>query len=94
MGATSVEKIRIFLCGDVMTGRGIDQILAHPTNPRIYESYLTDARDYVRLAESVNGSIPYPVNDNYLWGDALKEWQLHQPQLKLINLETSVTSHY
>lgn len=93
MGATSVEKIRIFLCGDVMTGRGIDQILAHPTNPRIYESYLTDARDYVRLAESVNGSIPYPVNDNYLWGDALKEWQLHQPQLKLINLETSVTSH-
>lgn len=88
-----MEKIRIFLCGDVMTGRGIDQILSHPANPRIYESYLTDARDYVRLAESVNGSIPYPVNDNYLWGDALKEWQLRQPQLKLINLETSVTSH-
>lgn len=88
-----VEKIKIFLCGDVMTGRGIDQILSHPVNPQIYESYLTDARDYVRLAESINGQIPYPVDDNYLWGDALKEWQRRQPQLKLINLETSVTSN-
>ncbi|WP_019217033.1 CapA family protein [Legionella tunisiensis] len=93
MTAAGVEKIKIFICGDVMTGRGIDQILSHPANPQIYESYLTDARDYVRLAESTNGQIPYPVDDNYLWGDALNEWQLRQPQLKLINLETSVTRH-
>src|SRR6185312_6580185 len=26
--------ITIFLCGDVMTGRGVDQILPHPSEPR------------------------------------------------------------
>ncbi|MGR9037177.1 MAG: twin-arginine translocation signal domain-containing protein, partial [Gammaproteobacteria bacterium] len=25
----------LFLCGDVMTGRGIDQVLPHPGDPRI-----------------------------------------------------------
>ena len=29
--------IRLFLCGDVMTGRGIDQILPNPSEPQIYE---------------------------------------------------------
>lgn len=27
--------VTVFLCGDVMTGRGIDQILPHPSDPRI-----------------------------------------------------------
>ena len=31
------NAITIFLCGDVMTGRGIDQILPHPSDPTIYE---------------------------------------------------------
>jgi hypothetical protein len=30
-----------------MTGRGIDQILAHPTALGIQEPYVRDARDYV-----------------------------------------------
>ena len=29
--------MRVFLCGDVMTGRGIDQALRHPVNPVLYE---------------------------------------------------------
>jgi hypothetical protein len=41
----------LFLCGDVMTGRGVDQILAHPCPPGIQEPYVRDARDYVALAE-------------------------------------------
>ena len=32
--------ITLFLCGDVMTGRGIDQILPHPSNPKLYEPYV------------------------------------------------------
>jgi len=28
--------ITIFLCGDVMTGRGIDQVLPHPGHPVLY----------------------------------------------------------
>src|SRR6516165_2885986 len=33
------QTVRIFLCGDVMTGRGIDQILAQPCDPILHETY-------------------------------------------------------
>jgi len=33
----SDATISIFMCGDVMTGRGIDQILPHPVAPGIYQ---------------------------------------------------------
>ena len=33
------DLITIFLTGDVMIGRGIDQILPHPGDPVIHESY-------------------------------------------------------
>ncbi|MDJ0719950.1 MAG: hypothetical protein QNJ54_37995 [Prochloraceae cyanobacterium] len=49
-----------------MTRRGIDQILPHPSEPFIPEFYLNDAREYVRLAEVVNGSIPTPVSFSYI----------------------------
>ncbi|MGK7916105.1 MAG: CapA family protein [Prochloraceae cyanobacterium] len=84
--------IVIFLGGDVMTGRGIDQILTHPSEPFIPEFYLSDAREYVKLAEQVNGSIPAPVSFSYIWGDALEQWQQIAPDVKLINLETSITT--
>ena len=32
-----------------MTGRGIDQILPDSVDPQLYESYVKDARVYVRL---------------------------------------------
>ena len=35
------QTITLFLSGDVMTGRGIDQMLPHPGNPRIHEPYMT-----------------------------------------------------
>jgi len=54
------DSIRLFLCGDVMTGRGIDQVLPHPNDPRLHEPYIGEARSYVELAESVNGAIPRP----------------------------------
>ena len=81
----------IALCGDVMTGRGIDQILPHPSVPVIYESYLEDARDYVKLAEEANGPIDRPVSYSYIWGDALEEFDLIKPDVRIINLETSIT---
>ncbi|HEY8460534.1 MAG TPA: CapA family protein [Blastocatellia bacterium] len=83
--------MRIFLCGDVMTGRGIDQILPHPGDPTLYESYIRDARDYVRLAEEVNGPIPRPVEFSYIWGDALEELDRAETDARIINLETAVT---
>lgn len=80
------------MCGDVMTGRGIDQILPHPVDPRLYEGFVTDARRYVDLAERVNGPIPRPAPFDYIWGDALHVLNAFQPDLRVINLETSVTT--
>lgn len=86
------KLITIFMCGDVMTGRGIDQILPHPGDPAIYEPYMKDARGYVALAEEINGPIPKPASFYYIWGDALEVLHSMAPDLRLINLETSVTS--
>jgi poly-gamma-glutamate capsule biosynthesis protein CapA/YwtB (metallophosphatase superfamily) len=85
------RSITIFMCGDVMAGRGIDQVLPHPGDPTIYESYMKSARGYVKIAEEVNGPIDYPVNFSYIWGDALKELDRFAPDVSIINFETSVT---
>ena len=67
--ATASRKITLFLCGDVMTGRGIDQVLAHSCDPRLYEPVARDARVYVRLAESAGAfTIERPVENTYIWG--------------------------
>lgn len=84
--------ITLFLCGDVMTGRGVDQILPHPSRPRIYESYMTSAIDYVALAERAHGPIPRAVDFDYVWGVALEELRRARPDVRIINLETSVTT--
>ncbi len=85
------HSVTLFLCGDVMTGRGIDQILPHFSDPVLYEPYVKDARDYVRLAERRNGPIPKPVSYSHIWGDALDELEKMSPDLRIINLETGVT---
>lgn len=84
--------LRLFLCGDVMLGRGVDQILAHPAPPGLREGYLRDARDYVRLAEAAHGPVPRPVGPDWVWGDALEVLDEARPDLRLVNLETSVTA--
>jgi poly-gamma-glutamate capsule biosynthesis protein CapA/YwtB (metallophosphatase superfamily) len=83
--------LRLFLCGDVMTGRGVDQVLPRPGDPRIHESYLQSAEMYVRLADEANGPIPRPVGFSYIWGDALDEFARARPDARIINLETSIT---
>jgi poly-gamma-glutamate capsule biosynthesis protein CapA/YwtB (metallophosphatase superfamily) len=85
-------SLRIFLCGDVMTGRGIDQALSHPVNPILCEPYVRDARDYVALAEKANGQIPRPLSVDYIWGDALRELERAEVDLRIANLETAISS--
>lgn len=86
------EVIKVFLCGDVMTGRGIDQILRHPGDPHLHEPYVKDARYYTQLAEQAHGHILRPVNDDYIWGDAIDEFDRRLPDVRIVNLETAVTS--
>jgi poly-gamma-glutamate capsule biosynthesis protein CapA/YwtB (metallophosphatase superfamily) len=83
--------MKIFLCGDVMVGRGIDQALPHPCDPRLHEGYMVSATDYLRLAEAANGPIPVPMDFADMWGAALEELRSAQPDARVINLETSIT---
>ena len=85
------QIVRIFLCGDVMTGRGIDQILPHPCNPELHEDWVQSASDYVRLAEKAKGRIPTHVGPSYIWGAALDQLNRVHPDARVINLETSIT---
>lgn len=74
-----------------MTGRGVDQILPHPGHPQLWEDYVHDARTYLALAEAANGPIDRPVSPAWPWGDALEILDEIDPDLRLINLETSIT---
>jgi poly-gamma-glutamate capsule biosynthesis protein CapA/YwtB (metallophosphatase superfamily) len=82
----------LFLCGDVMTGRGVDQVLPHPSKAGLYEPYARSALEYVAMAENANGRIPKPVEFSYIWGDAAEELDRMAPAARVINLETSVTT--
>jgi poly-gamma-glutamate capsule biosynthesis protein CapA/YwtB (metallophosphatase superfamily) len=74
-----------------MCGRGIDQVLAHPCSPEIYEEYMRSAAGYVLLAEQANGPIPRRNGASYIWGDALDQLERMQPDARIVNLETAVT---
>ncbi|GAA2404518.1 CapA family protein [Streptomyces glaucosporus] len=85
------DAVTLFLCGDVMLGRGVDQILPHPGDPELRETYVRDARAYVELAEAANGPIPAPVDPSWPWGEALETLDAAAPAARVLNLETSVT---
>lgn len=85
-------QLTLFLCGDVMTGRGVDQVLPHSCPPRLYEPSVTSALRYVVLAEEANGPIPRPVDYAYVWGEARDVLARERPDARIINLETSVTT--
>jgi poly-gamma-glutamate capsule biosynthesis protein CapA/YwtB (metallophosphatase superfamily) len=91
IGPPARQTMRVFLCGDVMIGRGIDQVLPQPCSSVLHENYVQSALDYVRLAEEVNGPIPRPVARSYVWGAALDELNRRQPDARIINLETAIT---
>ncbi|MFI8191853.1 CapA family protein [Streptomyces sp. NPDC085946] len=90
-GGDPGRAVTLFLCGDVMLGRGIDQILPHPGDPALREAYVSDARVYVRLAESAHGPVPAPVSPAWPWGGALRVLDEAAVDVRIVNLETSVT---
>ncbi len=86
------RDITLFLAGDVMTGRGVDQVLPHPSDPRLSDNGKKSALHYVERAERAHGPIPRPVDFAYVWGDALAELARMRPDARIVNLETSVTT--
>jgi poly-gamma-glutamate capsule biosynthesis protein CapA/YwtB (metallophosphatase superfamily) len=88
---STMQRIRILLCGDVMTGRGIDQVLAFPCDPHLHENHVQSALDYVELAEKAHGAIPRYADSAYIWGETLGELNRSKPDVRVVNLETSIT---
>lgn len=84
--------LRLFLAGDVMTGRGIDQALPRSVDPTLREPWVRDARRYLELAEAANGPIDPPLAYDQVWGDTLGELRRAAPDARIVNLETSVTT--
>lgn len=87
-----MSTISLFLCGDVMTGRGVDQLFATASAPTLQEGPIGSALDYVKLAERKTGPISRPVNHAYIWGDALDELSLRRPAMRIVNLGTAITT--
>src|SRR5271166_5045835 len=86
------DLVKVMMGGDVMLGRGVDQILPHPGEPELREPYVRDARGYVRLAERVNGLIARPVDWAWPWGEVLEILNEAAVDVRLINLETTITA--
>ncbi|RDI60473.1 poly-gamma-glutamate synthesis protein (capsule biosynthesis protein) [Nocardia pseudobrasiliensis] len=84
--------VTVLLGGDVMLGRGVDQILPHPGDPILREPWARDARHYMEAAERANGPIPHPVDASWPWGQALTVLDRLAPSVRLINLETTITA--
>lgn len=84
--------VSLFLCGDLMTGRAIDQVLPYSNDPILYEPFVGSAAEYVTLAEAVSGPIPRPLDFAALWGDALEALARMAPDVRIVNLETAVTT--
>lgn len=87
-----MKTTTLFLAGDVMTGRGLDQAMKHPGLPTLHEPSVRDARRYVDLAVAAHGPLPTPITPAYLWGDALAVLDERVPSARIINLETSITT--
>ena len=85
-------RMRLFLAGDVMTGRGLDQALATSVDPELREPWVRDARRYLELAQESSGPFATPLSPATPWGDALAELERADPHARIVNLETSVTT--
>lgn len=87
--------LTLFLCGDVMTGRGVDQAFAASVDPALHEPYVKNARRYLELAEQASGPVVEeddPLTPREVWGEALGEIAERSPAASVINLETAVTT--
>lgn len=85
------RSVLLALTGDVMLGRGVDQIMPEPVNPVLYETWVESALRYVELAEARSGPVPRNVEPSYVWGETLSLLEELGPDVRVVNLETAIT---
>lgn len=85
------SSVHLALAGDVMLGRGVDQLWSSCSKPLLHERVVRDARQYVAMAEQRHGVIAKPVDHAYPWGEALAALLHPSSQITLVNLESAIT---
>lgn len=85
------HTIRIFLGGDVMTGRAIDQLFHIHNADDFGKPEHVPAKQYRDWSAACNGGLRTPVSHDYIWGEALAIIDNAQPDFRLVNLETAIT---
>ena len=84
--------VTLFLCGDVMTGRGIDQILPHPGAPHLYEPYVRSARGLRRARRARERPDRAAGRFRLRLGRRARGARARAPDARIVNLETTVTA--
>lgn len=84
--------LRLFLGGDVMTGRGIDQLFAVHNDDDFGKPDHIPARNYLHWSAALHGAEMLPLRHDYIWGAALGVLDLADPDFRLVNLETAITT--
>lgn len=84
--------VRLFLGGDVMTGRAIDQLFAVHNPDDFGKPGHWPARRYEAWSEGLHGPAARPQPPAYIWGDALDYLAQMQPDFSMVNLETAITT--
>ncbi len=88
----SADSVRLFLGGDVMTGRGVDQLFATHNEGDFNKPDAVSARQYLEWSALMHGAEIRPLRHDYIWGAALSVFDTVRPDFRLVNLETSITT--
>lgn len=92
MTSLGAGRISVALAGDVMIGRGVDQVMRRPGDPTLCERWARSALRYVELAEERSGPVPRGVDPAYVWGDSPVRLADAGVDVRIVNLETALTA--
>lgn len=82
----------MFLGGDVMTGRAIDQLFAQHNPDDFGKADHVPAQQYYQWSADLHGNEMRPQRLEYPWGAALGVLEAAQPDFRLVNLEAAITT--
>lgn len=87
----SASPVTLCLCGDVMAGHGLDPLLPRAAGGAT-DHRVASALAYVREAGEGDAPLPRPVSFEYPWGDVLQLLRRERPDLRFINLTTTISA--
>lgn len=84
--------VRLFVGGDIITGGAIDRLFATHNEDDFGKPDYRPSSQKIELSAQLHGAVAPPLRHDYVWGIALEALEVAQPDFRLANLETSVTT--